>query len=246
MDAKVDDWVVTPRIGKPVEINALWFNVLMIMRDCATRLGDTEAATEYETAAQRTAHSFRERFWYEQGGYLYDVIDTQQGNDASLRPNQIFAVSLRHAVLDDERARAVVDICGRHLWTPVGLRSLAAQDTSYRGVYSGGPRERDAVYHQGTVWSWLLGPFVRAHYRVHSDPAQARAYLDGIRSHLRDACVGQISEIFDGDAPFTPGGCFAQAWGVAEILRAWGEMHERESEQPGARTTRRRRAPLRG
>jgi predicted glycogen debranching enzyme len=239
MDAKVGDWVVTPRIGKPVEINALWFNVLMIMRDCALRLGDAEAATEYEAAARRTARSFAERFWFEAGGYLHDVVDSPQGDDSSLRPNQIFAVSLRHAVLDDERARAVVDACARHLWTPVGLRSLSPHDARYAGVYTGGPRERDAVYHQGTVWSWLLGPFACAHYRVHGDRAQARAYLEGIRSHLRDACVGQISEIFDGDPPFTPTGCFAQAWGVAEILRAWGELHECESEQPSGRTTRR-------
>jgi predicted glycogen debranching enzyme len=245
MDAKVGDWVVTPRIGKPVEINALWFNALMIMRDFATRLGDAETAAEYETAAQRTARSFVERFWFAEGGYLYDVVDGPQGNDASLRPNQIFAVSLRHGVLDDERARSVVDSCARHLWTPVGLRSLAPHAVGYAGAYGGGPRERDAVYHQGTVWSWLLGPFVCAHYRVHGDLAQARTYLDGIRSHLRDACVGQISEIFDGDPPFTAAGCFAQAWGVAEILRAWGELHERETEQPGSGKARRRPAAAR-
>ena len=245
MDAKVGDWVVTPRIGKPVEINALWFNVLMIMRDCATRIGDAEAAAEYETAAQRTARSFVERFWFAEGGYLYDVVDGPQGNDESLRPNQIFAVSLRHGVLDDERAKSVVDICARHLWTPAGLRSLAPQAAGYVGSYGGSPRERDAVYHQGTAWSWLLGPFVCAHYRVHGDLAQARAYLDGIRSHLRDACVGQISEIFDGDPPFTAVGCFAQAWGVAEILRAWGELHERETEQPGGGKARRRPAAVR-
>ena len=190
------------------------------MRDCATRLGDAETAAEYETAAQRTALSFGERFWFAAGGYLYDVVDGPQGNDESLRPNQIFAVSLRHRVLDAARERSVVDACARHLWTPVGLRSLAPHAVGYVGAYGGGPRERDGAYHQGTVWSWLLGPFVCAHYRVHGDLAQARTYLDGIRAHLRDACVGQISEIFDGDPPFTAAGCFAQAWGVAEILRA--------------------------
>jgi predicted glycogen debranching enzyme len=246
MDAKVGDWVVTPRIGKPVEISALWFNALMIMRDCAARLGDAEAAGEYERAARRTARSFVERFWFDEGGYLYDVVDGPAGNDASLRPNQIFAVSLRHAILDDDRARSVVDVCARHLWTPVGLRSLASRGAGYTGTYAGGPRERDAAYHQGTVWSWLLGPFVCAHYRVYGDLAQARTYLDGIRSHLRDACVGQISEIFDGDAPFTAAGCCAQAWGVAEILRTWGELHERENEQPGSRKARRRPAAVRG
>ena len=245
MDAKIGDWVVTPRIGKPVEINALWFNALTIMRDFAACIGDQHAAAEYEIAARRTGQSFRERFWFAAGGHLYDVIDGPQGDDPSLRPNQIFAVSLRHSVLDDERARSVVDTCARHLWTPVGLRSLASQEAGYAGSYAGGPRERDAVYHQGTVWSWLLGPFVCAHYRVYRDVAQARAYLDGIRSHLRDACVGQISEIFDGDAPFTATGCCAQAWGVAEILRAWGELHEREIEQPGSRKARRSPAALR-
>lgn len=256
MDAKIGDWVVTPRIGKPVEVNALWFNVLMIMHDCARRLDDAEAAAEYGAAADRVERSLRERFWYEEGGYLYDVIDGPDGNDTSLRPNQIFAVSLRHGALDDERARSVVDACAQHLWTPVGLRSLAPQrvrargasaqcpEPRYAGKYAGGPRERDAVYHQGTVWSWLLGPFVCAHYRVHRDLAQARTYLDGIRSHLRDACVGQVSEIFEGDPPFTPVGCFAQAWGVAEILRALGELHERESEQPGSGKTRRNPATL--
>jgi predicted glycogen debranching enzyme len=257
MDAKIGDWVVTPRTGKPVEINALWFNVLMIMRDFATQLGDPQAAAEYETAARRCARSFRERFWFAQGGHLYDVVDGPQGNDESLRPNQIFAVSLRHALLEGERARSVVDVCAKHLWTPVGLRSLAPQlvrggnavpqttEPRYAGAYVGGPRERDAIYHQGTVWSWLLGPFVCAHYRVYGDLAQARTYLDGIRSHLRDACVGQISEIFDGDPPFTAAGCFAQAWGVAEILRAWGELHEREIEQPISRKAGRSRTAVR-
>ena len=250
MDAKIGDWVVTPRTGKPVEINALWCNALMIMSDFASRLGDVEVAGEYEAAARRAAQSFRERFWFDQGGYLYDVVDGPQGDDESLRPNQIFAVSLRYPVLDDEQARSVVDVCAEHLWTPVGLRSLGPQlvragaavsessEPRYSATYAGGPRERDAVYHQGTVWSWLLGPFVLAHYRVHGDLAQARTYLDGMRSHLRDACVGQISEIFDGDPPFTAAGCFAQAWSVAEILRAWGELHERESEQPSGRKPR--------
>jgi glycogen debranching enzyme len=217
----------------------------MIMRDCAARLGDADAATEYEAAARRTSRSFGERFWFAEGGYLYDVVEGPQGNDDSLRPNQIFAVSLRHCVLDDDRARSVVDACARYLWTPVGMRSLAPHASSYAGSYAGGPRERDAVYHQGTVWSWLLGPFVCAHYRVYGDLAQARTYLDGIRSHLRDACVGQVSEIFDGDPPFTAAGCFAQAWGVAEILRAWGELHEREIEQPGSGKARRRPAAVR-
>jgi predicted glycogen debranching enzyme len=257
MDAKIGDWVVTPRTGKPVEINALWFNVLRIMHDCALRLGDAESATEYALAADRVARSFSERFWFDDGGYLYDVVDGPDGDDPTLRPNQIFALSLRHGLLEDGRARSVLDVCAQHLWTPVGLRSLAPRivraarlasgqpEPRYVGAYVGGPRERDAIYHQGTVWSWLLGAFVCAHYRVYGDLAQARTYLEGVSSHLRDACVGQISEIFDGDPPFTPAGCFAQAWGVAEILRAWRELHERESEQPSSgRTARRSPATL--
>jgi predicted glycogen debranching enzyme len=240
MDAKIGDWVVTPRTGKPVEINALWVNALTIMRDCALRLHDTESASEYATAAELAMQSFRQRFWFEDGGYLYDVVDGPQGDDATLRPNQIFAVSLRHTLLDDRRAKSVIDVCAQHLWTPAGLRSLGPQigEPRYAGRYVGGPRERDAVYHQGTVWSWLLGPFVSAHYRFYGDASRARTYLEGIRSHLRDGCVGQVSEIFDGDAPFTPRGCFAQAWGVAEILRVWGEMNARESQHEGSRETR--------
>jgi predicted glycogen debranching enzyme len=224
MDAKVGDWVVTPRIGKPVEVNALWFNALAIMRDFASLLSDSAGARDYGDAAQRVARGFNERFWFERGGYLYDVVDSPQGNDASLRPNQILAVSLRHPLLDDERARAVVDVCAGELWTPVGLRSLGKADPRYAARYTGGPRERDAVYHQGTVWSWLLGPFALAHYRAYGDAGRARSYLTGITAHLREACVGQVSEIFDGDAPFTPRGCFAQAWSVAETLRVWSEI----------------------
>lgn len=230
MDAKIGDWVVTPRIGKPVEINALWFNALAIMRDFARELGEGAEARDYGSAAERVARSFNERFWYESGGYLYDVVDGNDGDDASVRPNQLFAISLRHPLLDNGRAKAVVDLCARYLRTPVGLRSLAPTDPRYAGRYVGGPRERDGVYHQGTVWSWLLGPFVIAHYRVYADAPSALGFLNGIDAHLRDACVGQVSEIFDGDAPFTPRGCFAQAWSVAEILRARSVIDESETE----------------
>ncbi|HEX2493296.1 MAG TPA: amylo-alpha-1,6-glucosidase, partial [Steroidobacter sp.] len=229
MDAKIGDWVVTPRIGKPVEINALWCNALAIMRDFALTLDDAEAAREYGSAAERAARSFNERFWYEAGGYLYDVIDGPSGADTSLRPNQLFAVSLRRQLLDNGRARSVVDVCARVLWTPVGLRSLAPSDAAYVAHYVGGPRERDAVYHQGTTWSWLLGPFALAHYRVYNDAAAALACLDGVVAHLRDACIGQVSEIFDGAPPFAPRGCFAQAWGAAEILRVWSEINDDQS-----------------
>ena len=229
MDAKVGDWVVTPRQGKCVEINALWFNALTILANLATRLDDQAAAAELQTRANSVRHRFNERFWSE-GGYLYDVIDGPDGADSSLRPNQIFAVSLRHGLLDADRAQAVVDTCAKHLWTPVGLRSLAPTDPRYVGRYGGGPLQRDGAYHQGTVWSWLLGPFALAHYRVHADADAAREWLSGMEAHLREACVGQISEIFDGDAPFTPRGCFAQAWGVAETLRIWSEINECELE----------------
>jgi len=234
MDAKIGDWVVTPRIGKCVEINALWVNALLILRSIAESQGDRNRAAESAAMAARAAHSFNERFWHEAGGYLYDVIDGPEGMtdgaghrlDASIRPNQLFAISLPHQLLPPDRAASVVAICARELWTPVGLRSLAPSDPAYAPRYEGGPRERDAAYHQGTVWSWLLGPFALAHHRVHGDAPAALEFLGGMQSHLDAACVGQVSEIFDGDAPFTPRGCFAQAWGVAETLRAWSELNE--------------------
>jgi predicted glycogen debranching enzyme len=239
MDAKIGDWVVTPRTGKAVEINALWFNALAIMRDFAQQLNDREAAREYGSASERVARSFNERFWYADGGYSYDVVDGPDGDDASLRPNQLFAISLRHALLDNGRAKAVVDKCMQELWTPTGLRSLAPADRRYAPRYCGPPHERDAVYHQGTVWSWLLGPFAIAHYRAYGDAAAALALLDGIAAHLRDGCIGQVSEIFDAEAPFTPRGCFAQAWGVAETLRAWSEINESEAQTRSSSKARR-------
>jgi predicted glycogen debranching enzyme len=229
MDAKVGDWVVTPRIGKCVEINALWYHALALMGNLANEEDDTGAAGEYTLLAGRTARSFNERFWHEDGAYLYDVIDGPEGVDASLRPNQILAVSLTPTLLEASRARAVVERCARELWTPMGLRSLAASDKHFVPAYQGGPRDRDGAYHQGTVWSWLLGPFVSAHLQVHGDVAAARGFVYGMAAHLREACVGQVSEIFDGDAPFRARGCYAQAWGVAELLRIWSELNERES-----------------
>ncbi|MGH8310264.1 MAG: amylo-alpha-1,6-glucosidase, partial [Steroidobacteraceae bacterium] len=234
MDAKVGDWVVTPRIGKPVEINALWHFALTRMGEWAGTLGEPAAASDYSNAASRVATSFARRFWFAEGGYLYDVIDTPDGGvDASLRPNQIFAVSLGTELLDDTRERAVVDTCARELLTPVGLRSLSRRHADYVPRYRGGPRERDGAYHQGTVWSWLLGPFALAHFRVYGDAAHARALLEGIAGHLGEACLGTVSEIFDADAPHAPKGCFAQAWGVSETLRAWHHLT-----QAAARTER--------
>lgn len=228
MDAKVGDYVVTPRIGKPVEINALWHHALASAAVLANRLGDTQAAQRYAELAAQVQASFRARFWFASGGYLYDVVDTPdlQRDDPTLRPNQIFAVSLLSGLLDAVQARAVVDACQRELFTPMGLRSLARSDPRYVGTYRGGPQARDAAYHQGTVWSWLLGPFALAHFRVHGDRTAAQALLVGIGSHLAEACVGSVSEIFDGDAPYLPRGCFAQAWSVAEILRAWCVLKE--------------------
>jgi predicted glycogen debranching enzyme len=229
MDAKIGTWVVTPRIGKPVEINALWHFALARMAEWAHRLKDRPAVTAYLEAAKHVAATFSDTFWFEEGGYLYDVVDgpddptNARGRrvDTSLRPNQIFAVSLGTDLLDPYRARAVVDTCSRELLTPVGLRSLSPHDSRYAGLYSGGPAVRDAIYHQGTVWSWLLGPFVLAHFRVYGNSQHANALLEGIAGHLDDACLGTISEILDGDAPHRPRGCFAQAWSVSETLRAW-------------------------
>jgi len=236
MDAKVGDWVVTPRMGKPVEINALWYNAVAILRDLAGELGHAEQQAGYAALASRIHGSFEPAFWFAAGGYLYDVIDGPDGTleasgrrrDDSLRPNQIFALSLPHALLSGEKARQVLDRCAAELWTPVGLRSLAAGDRRYVAHYRGGPLERDGAYHQGTVWTWLLGPFVSAHYRIHGDAAAALEYLRDIPAHLREACVGQVSEIMDAAPPFEPQGCFAQAWGVAEILRAWAEINDGE------------------
>jgi predicted glycogen debranching enzyme len=221
MDAKVGDWVVTPRTGKAVEINALWYNALRSMTAFARRLG--QPAERWERLAERVGTGF-ERFWNEAAGYCFDVVDGPEGDDDALRPNQIFAVSLPESPLSPERQRQVVEACARHLLTSFGLRSLAPGHPQYKGRYGGGPWERDGAYHQGTVWGWLLGPFALAHLRVCKDPTAAGAFLLPMAHHLGDYGVGSIAEIFDGDPPFTPRGCIAQAWSVAETLRAWLEI----------------------
>jgi predicted glycogen debranching enzyme len=218
MDARVGDWVVTPRMGKPVEINALWYNALRAMAGFARRL--RRPAAPWDEAAERVRAGFG-RFWYAPGGHCYDVIEGPEGDDPALRPNQILAVSLPESALTPAQQRSVVDACARHLLTSYGLRSLAPGHRAYRGRCAGDQYERDGAYHQGTVWGWLLGPFALAHARVHGDPAAARALLEPMAHHLSDFGVGSIAEIFDGDAPFTPRGCVAQAWSVAETLRAW-------------------------
>jgi 4-alpha-glucanotransferase len=220
MDARVGDRVVTPRIGKPVEVSALWFNALVALAEMAERLGLD--AAPYRDAAGNARAGFG-RFIRPDGRGLFDVIDGPDGDDASLRPNQIFAVSLPESPLDPAAQQAVVEACAP-LATPYGLRSLAPDDPNYRGVCTGGPAERDGVYHQGTVWAWLLGPWALAQHRVTGDAAESQALLAPIADHLRDAGLGQISEIFDGDPPHTPRGCPAQAWSVGCVLEAWWRL----------------------
>jgi predicted glycogen debranching enzyme len=224
MDAKVDDWVVTPRIGKPVEINALWIHALRLMTKFAQQVGDTSGAASYQAQADRATPSFQQRYWYNDGGYLYDVIDGPGGNDSSLRPNQLFALSLEPDLLSPEAARSVVDVCAQQLLTSYGLRSLAPTHEDYAGIFTGDRYARDGAYHQGTVWSWLIGPFVEAHYNVYHDRETALNYLRPFAQHLNDLCVGSISEVFYGDAPHLPRGCAAQAWSVAEVLRMWVKL----------------------
>lgn len=220
MDAKIDDWVVTPRTGKPVEINALWYNALRITARLAEHLGHAADAERFTRMADRVYTNFNSRFWYT-GGYLYDVIDGPDGSDPTLRPNQIFAVALPFPLLNGDRARAVVDICTRELVVSYGLRSLAPDETAYIGHYGGDPLQRDSAYHQGTVWSWLIGPLALAHFTVYGNRRAALSFLEPLHDHLVDHGVGTISEIYDGDPPHTPRGAIAQAWSVGEILRAW-------------------------
>jgi predicted glycogen debranching enzyme len=224
MDAKVEDWVVTPRRGKAVEINALWYNALRLLEGWLRDLGaEGEALAEgIARQADRARESFNRRFWIEDRGYLYDVVDGEQGDDPACRPNQIFAISLPHPVLDRRHWRPVLETVRERLLTPVGLRSLAPGHPDYKPTYNGDLRSRDAAYHQGTVWGWLIGPFIDAWLRVHPDDhAGARRFLEGFVPHLDEACIGSISEVFDAETPFTPRGCVAQAWSVAEALRCW-------------------------
>jgi predicted glycogen debranching enzyme len=226
MDAKVGDWVVTPRRGKPVEIQALWYNALCIMEDLARRLGDEAAQKRYRGMATVANWAFNRLFWNEKDNCLYDVVNGGPP-DPSIRPNQIFAVSLPYSMLPPDRAKAVVAKVQEHLLTPYGLRSLAPSDPQYRGRYTGGPSERDGAYHQGAVWPWLMGPFITAYVKVNGGTqvarAQAAEWLKPLQDHLSDAGLGHISEIMEGDAPHRPCGCIAQAWSVGEVLRAYVE-----------------------
>jgi predicted glycogen debranching enzyme len=249
MDAKLPDYAVTPRIGKPVEINALWFNALQIASAFADRVGDAKRSARWRQLASKARTSFNARFWngrHDQvgsgdgqtsnhlkpgapapTGCLFDVVDVdgQHGvNDGSIRPNQLLAISLTHAVLDSARWRAVVDVCERDLLTPIGLRTLAMSDPAYRGRYEGSQASRDSAYHQGTVWPWMLGPFVAAYVKAGDGSAAtrsaARRFLAGLEAHLCAAGIGGVSEVADGDHPHRPDGCPWQAWSVAEPLRA--------------------------
>jgi predicted glycogen debranching enzyme len=218
MDAKVGDWVVTPRRGKPVEIQALWYNALRLMAKWAQELG--ESPGRFNTLAQRVQASFNQRFWFADGPYLFDVVDGEQGNDASLRPNQIFTLSLRFPVLQSQYWQPVLNVVTEKLLTPVGLRTLAPGHKDYRSHYDGDLRSRDAAYHQGTVWPWLIGHFIDAWRRLIPDDAQVRTFLAGFPDSLQAAGVGTLSEICDAEAPYLARGCIAQAWSVAEVLRS--------------------------
>jgi predicted glycogen debranching enzyme len=224
MDAKMGDWVVTPRRGKAVELNALWFNALKLLEAWLRESGQAEAAARYQEHAERARDSFNRRFWFEEGGYLYDVVDVDGGkaSDSACRPNQLFAISLDHPVLDQARWKSVVEVAERDLVTPVGLRSLAPDHPDYKPIYGGDLRSRDGAYHQGTVWGWLIGPFIDAWLKVHpGEHANARKFLERFPESMNENGIGTISEVFDAREPHTAGGCIAQAWSVAELLRCW-------------------------
>lgn len=223
MDAKVGDWVVTPRRGKAVEINALWYNALRLLEHWLLEENGEEAAAPIREQADKAYHSFNQRFWYAEGGYLYDVIDGEGGKeDSACRPNQLFAISLDHPVLSPQYWPSVLDIAHQRLLTPYGLRSLDPKHPDYQSRYDGDLRARDAAYHQGTVWAWLIGPFIDAWLKVYpDDKTGARRFLADFENHLGDAGIGSISEVFDAIEPYTPRGCIAQAWSVAEVLRCW-------------------------
>ena len=222
MDAKVGDWVVTPRHGKPVEVNALWYYALTCMESWAAHYNLD--ASRFSQLRSKVRANFTLRFWYEEGGYLYDVVDVEGvagQNDASLRPNQLFVASLTPSLLTEDQIRSMLDKVTESLLTPLGLRSLSPDDPSYCAHYNGNQQQRDGAYHRGTVWQWLIGPYVDVHLTVYKDRAAIHAVLQPLVQHLWDACLGTISEIAEPEPPFTPVGCYAQAWSVAEVLRSW-------------------------
>ena len=220
MDAKVGDWVVTPRRGKTVEVNALWYNAVRLLVDWY-RSFDRDA-THLEEVAARTREAFNRRFWFADGQYLYDIVDGEHGDDSSLRPNQILSLALRYPVLNECHWQRIVDVVAERLLTPFGLRTLERQHPDFKAQYFGDLRARDAAYHQGTVWAWLIGPFIDAWLRAYpARHAEARSFLTAFNGHLSDACIGTISEVFDATEPYAARGCVAQAWSVAEVLRSF-------------------------
>jgi predicted glycogen debranching enzyme len=230
MDARIGDWVVTPRVGKPVEINALWYNALRFLAAWLDDAGDPTATT-YDAAADLVLVSFRARFRGPADDHLADVVDGPAGDDRTLRPNQVFALSLPHPLLEGPEAERVLRSL-RPLVTSYGLRTLGPDHRDYRGDYGGDQVRRDSGYHQGPAWTWLIGAYVEAHLRVHGDVAAARSFLAPFSDHLRDAGLGSVSELVEGDAPHLPRGCIAQAWGVAEVLRTWRLVDEVERSRP--------------
>jgi predicted glycogen debranching enzyme len=226
MDAKIGDDVITPRHGKPVEIAALWLNALATLRGFAVTLGARDDAALFARSLERTRNGFQ-RFWNPARGFLFDVLDGPDGSSAALRPNQLFAVSLTESALSNEWQRSVVDACARALVTTYGLRTLAPDEPGYRGKYEGDPAQRDAAYHQGSVWAWLIGPFALAHARAHGDAVAAATFVAATGRQLDAYGLGTLGELADGDAPHMPGGAIAQAWSVAEVLRAWSLLSAR-------------------
>jgi predicted glycogen debranching enzyme len=224
MDAKVGDWVVTPRQGKPVEINALWYNAIRIIIEIYKLKGDVEKVEEYEEMGNKIKNSFLEKFLNKQGGYLYDCINGSE-KSTDIRPNQLFAISLPFELLDLDTSKSILKIVEQKLLTPFGLRSLSETDKNYIETYGGDQLSRDGAYHQGTVWSWLLGPYITAKIKIEGEEGRKKikSFLKAFEGHFLDAGIGSVSEIFDGSFPYKPNGCIAQAWGVAELLRAYLE-----------------------
>jgi predicted glycogen debranching enzyme len=231
MDAKIGDLVITPRIGKPVEIQALWYNALRIMADFAARFGHADGRKHYESMASAAKEGFIQAFWNDAEGCLFDVVASGRPPEAAVRPNQIFAVSLPYTMIEGEHARKVVEKVEKELLTPFGLRSLSPKDPQYCPVYTGSPLARDSAYHQGTIWTWLVGGFIDALRKISVDREETEKKVQSILSqfseHLSQAGLGQIAEIFDADLPHRSRGCFAQAWSVAEVLRVQTETEKK-------------------
>jgi predicted glycogen debranching enzyme len=226
MDAKVGDWVVTPRRGKAVEINALWFNALKLTEKWLNEESRPDDARQIGELASRSQASFNRKFWYAEGEYLFDVVEGEQGDDRSFRPNQLFAISLDYPVLEQPHWAPVLEKIAQRLLTPVGLRSLSRESPDYKAKYFGDLRARDSAYHQGTVWGWLIGPYIDALLKTHPErKEEAIALLKTQAEDLNQACIGSLAEVFDAEAPFIPRGCIAQAWSVAEALRCWVKLH---------------------